>query len=448
MRALLLAGSAVTALVVLGASATANGVSETHAAGSQSPHAPRAESKAALPHYKVHTFAPDKDLSSTYGIVSGNGTFFANNYTNTIVYNTRTGKRVGKIAAPSSAIDNSGDVVGTALSDGTKLTPLGNETAYLWHSGHIRFVKPVGSIAKCGGPSNETTGFNWISPAARIVGYEGWSCNGTPYQVAVGDGTGPKDKLHTIGQNGGTTTDPTQAFYVTDGGIQVGSAEAGVVEWQGTNPPVALTTLYRRPNLEASTTGRYWDSAGDFLGFHGDNKGGIEYIAGGHVADVAPASSTFTAQAVGRNVVVGYKGSGGVAEIWTPASGLRTLKSLSTAPGIYPTTAVAVDGAGDIFGVASTKGGLYYYEAELEDSGPTVTITGPKDGHTYVKGSTIKASYRCKAAPGQKLRSCKGPVADHATISSAKVAKHHFTVTAVDTNGSTTTKRVHYSIRS
>jgi hypothetical protein len=109
--------------------------------------------------------------------------------------------------------------------------------------------------------------------------------------------------------------------------------------------------------------------------------------------------------------------------------------------------AYAVDRRGDIFGVAFGSSSSVLYEARVQNPPPTVKITAPKSGHSYAMGAKVKASYTCKAGTLGKLKSCKGTVKDHHDISTSKLGKHTFTVTATDSDGEKTTKKVHYTVK-
>jgi uncharacterized repeat protein (TIGR01451 family) len=78
---------------------------------------------------------------------------------------------------------------------------------------------------------------------------------------------------------------------------------------------------------------------------------------------------------------------------------------------------------------------------------PSVTITTPRDGARYAKGTSVKASYACQeGASGTGLRSCTGTVASGAAISTKTVGSKTFTVTATSTDGLTTTRTITYRV--
>jgi YVTN family beta-propeller protein len=79
---------------------------------------------------------------------------------------------------------------------------------------------------------------------------------------------------------------------------------------------------------------------------------------------------------------------------------------------------------------------------------PSVAITFPSPGATYIKGQKATASYGCmdgRGGPG--IVSCSGPVASGAPINTARSGMHTFTVTATSLDGQSVTRAVTYSVR-
>jgi len=80
-----------------------------------------------------------------------------------------------------------------------------------------------------------------------------------------------------------------------------------------------------------------------------------------------------------------------------------------------------------------------------EATPPSITITRPGSGSTYLIGSVVNASYSCSDASG--IRSCVGTLANGAQIdTSVQNTNARFTVTAVDAVGNTATKTVTYRV--
>lgn len=76
---------------------------------------------------------------------------------------------------------------------------------------------------------------------------------------------------------------------------------------------------------------------------------------------------------------------------------------------------------------------------------PTVTITRPADGATYLPGQNVTASYACADSDGT-VASCVGPVANGQPINTATSGNKTFSVTATDNEGATKTKTVSYRV--
>ncbi len=84
-------------------------------------------------------------------------------------------------------------------------------------------------------------------------------------------------------------------------------------------------------------------------------------------------------------------------------------------------------------------------------SPPTVSITAPANGATYLEGQTVDASYSCAegaGGPGLKpgTEGCGGTVANGAAIATSPAGEHEFTVTARSTDGQSTSKTISYTV--
>jgi hypothetical protein len=86
-------------------------------------------------------------------------------------------------------------------------------------------------------------------------------------------------------------------------------------------------------------------------------------------------------------------------------------------------------------------------DAGLVAAAPTITITAPADGATFVKGQSVSSDYACVgAAGGSGVASCVGTVANGAVVPTDSVGTKTFTVTASDYAGNTATMSVSYSV--
>jgi hypothetical protein len=78
---------------------------------------------------------------------------------------------------------------------------------------------------------------------------------------------------------------------------------------------------------------------------------------------------------------------------------------------------------------------------------PKISISVPKNGTHYKKGSHVRASYRCtEGGVLSPIATCTGTVANGHRIDTSSLGTKSFTVTATDKQGNTTTKTVHYKI--
>ena len=80
-----------------------------------------------------------------------------------------------------------------------------------------------------------------------------------------------------------------------------------------------------------------------------------------------------------------------------------------------------------------TTAGNIYALRPADTSAPTITITSPTDGASYLLGQAIAADYACAdEAGGSGLAACTGPVENGAAIDTASVGLKTFTVNATD----------------
>jgi hypothetical protein len=419
--------------------------------------APRLHAKAAPPKFTVRVFGAPGQVRGTY--VSHNGKYIAGE-DDPSLYSTATGKKLGQV------IPDSGTAEGIGVTDAgvlygvgphgkdSMLNPL--DGTFRFAHGHLTWLTPVNFGTKyfgCASPVDLSVRLNDVNSTGRGVGFESGNCGAGNVLVAVYyDG-------HTLSTTGdGKPADTSNdAHVLTQGGLTVGNTEGpdgnGLAVWFGTHvEPELLSTYTGIPGSDALIAGRDWNVHGHFIGDHlnGDTLG--EQLFNGkkaiQIPGTAGASQTFSPVALGDNdmVVGGGSEDSQAAKIWTAATGVRTVASLSGSK-VNLNSAFGIDGVGDIFGISLAEAGPRFFEATpLGSAPPSVSIKTPKAGHSYTKGAVVKASYSCKAGKGSSLVSCKGTVADHHKISTKKVGKHTFTVVAKDADGQTHRRKVHYRV--
>jgi hypothetical protein len=77
---------------------------------------------------------------------------------------------------------------------------------------------------------------------------------------------------------------------------------------------------------------------------------------------------------------------------------------------------------------------------------PTIEISSPADGATYVQGQAVNASYSCAPAAGTGLEWCEGPIESGEPIDTSTLGPASLTVEAEDEDGGTASKTVNYTI--
>ena len=77
---------------------------------------------------------------------------------------------------------------------------------------------------------------------------------------------------------------------------------------------------------------------------------------------------------------------------------------------------------------------------------PTIRITSPANGATYTLSDAVSAAYSCASSPSAHIVSCRGPVANGASVDTSTVGTKVFTVNAADDRGKTATATQSYSV--
>jgi dipeptidyl aminopeptidase/acylaminoacyl peptidase len=82
----------------------------------------------------------------------------------------------------------------------------------------------------------------------------------------------------------------------------------------------------------------------------------------------------------------------------------------------------------------------------LDATPPTITITTPADGASYLLGSTVLADFDCQDPGGSGVASCVGTVPDGSAIDTASVGPKTFTVNAADNAGNPSSLTHDYTV--
>jgi hypothetical protein len=85
------------------------------------------------------------------------------------------------------------------------------------------------------------------------------------------------------------------------------------------------------------------------------------------------------------------------------------------------------------------------YTLSLDKTPPSISLSTPADGASFVQGSTVNASYSCSDAVSG-VAGCVGDVASGAALDTSTVGSHTFTVTATDNAGWSTNQQVSYNV--
>ena len=94
----------------------------------------------------------------------------------------------------------------------------------------------------------------------------------------------------------------------------------------------------------------------------------------------------------------------------------------------------------------NTKKVIHEYTV-VDGTDPTVTITTPADGATFLHGQVVDADFACAdEAGGSGLDTCVGDVADGSAVDTSTLGAHEFEVTATDDAGNTRTVTHDYTV--
>jgi hypothetical protein len=94
-------------------------------------------------------------------------------------------------------------------------------------------------------------------------------------------------------------------------------------------------------------------------------------------------------------------------------------------------------------GASSAEGAVYVFTGPP----PTITITQPAGQAIYTRGEVVRAAFACAQRPGwSRVASCVAPVANGSPIDTRTLGPHVFAVTATDSAGHHSSRRVSYTV--
>jgi YVTN family beta-propeller protein len=109
-----------------------------------------------------------------------------------------------------------------------------------------------------------------------------------------------------------------------------------------------------------------------------------------------------------------------------------------SAEGLNNVSCTATDSAGNS-GSSNTS------TIMIDSVGPSIAITSPTNGGTYLLNSAVASSYSCQDTTSG-LDTCNGPVANGANFNTSSVGVHTFTVTATDVAGNSVQASNSYNV--
>jgi hypothetical protein len=174
-----------------------------------------------------------------------------------------------------------------------------------------------------------------------------------------------------------------------------------------------------------------------------DNFGFSVAISGGMAVVGAIQQPPVAGGAQGAAYVFAMPAAG-----WADATEDAKLTASDAASGDWLGFSVAVSAYTIVTGapyhaVASKReqGALYVFRPA-----PGVTITTPVDGGAFAQGQVVRAAFACSPDAAASVASCTAPVDNGEPLDTSTLGSHTFTVTAVDSLGSTTSRTVDYTV--
>ncbi len=266
---------------------------------------------------------------------------------------------------------------------------------------------------------------------------------------------------------------PGQTLYVVVGGVGAGGGAGGFNGGAGggfnggaggggasdvRSAPIAAGLAPERRLIVAAgggggggtgmeTTGAAGGDAGSAGGTAEENGGGgagtpTEGGSGGSgCSGIAEAGTLGSGAAGGGSIGAGGGGGGGAGGLYGGGGGGAGCNLFGGGGGGGGSSLVPAGGSLVLASPAAVPTVQITYTPP-----PSISISSPGDGATFVKGQVVTAAYSCTASESAGVTSCAGPVANGAALDTATLGQHTFKVEAKDTDGGSASKSVSYRV--
>ena len=323
-------------------------------------------------------------------------------------------------------------------------------------------------VVSCGSPTGVSGSNGWYTSGVSV------GCTSTDEGSGLADASDASFTLATTGDGGVSTSSRTVAdnsgntttagpfgpFSIDTVAPSVGcgapSGTLGSGGWYTSDVSVACTASDATSGLatpaDAAFTLATSGEGSRSIGAHAVNDvAGNTTTAG----PFGPFNIDTVAPSVGCGAPSGTLGSGGwyISDVSVACTASDATSGLATPADAAFTLATSGEGSrsigarsvNDVAGNASSTGGFGPFNVDLFD--PTVTISSPSDGATFMLGSPVSVAFSCgDTAGGSGVDTCAGTTADGSALDTSSVGAHSFSVTATDHAGRTTTVSHTYSV--
>ena len=414
-----------------------------------------------------------QNLTIANGRSGGNGGGIENNGTLTVT-NTAFSSN---FAGPGFSVAGGGGIWNSGTLTVTTSTFSGNNADYggggIWNSGTMTVINSTfshnGAVVGGGIENNgmlRVTNSTFSANGALLSG--GGIDNGMVSELTVTNSTFSGNSADVGGgiKNGGTLTVADSTFSFNSAGNGGGIRSGGmltVIHSTVTNSTFSGNSAVVGGGIDNGTLSELTVTNSTFFGNSADSYGGgINGFVPVTLRNTTVANSPSGGNCSGSFI----DGGGNLNYPDTTCPGINADPLLGplqlNPPGNTATHALlpgspAIDAAvlancppTDQRGVVRPQGAgcdIGAFELEQDSTAPTITITTPAEGATYLLGQVVIADYACQdEAGGSGLASCVGDVANGSPIDTSSVGAKTFTVNAEDHAGNTASLTHHYSV--